>query len=112
MSEMLQRIGYLRPKFFGIADLMSGFIQMPITNESMQSTAFITFRGIYKWTRVSMGSLPSANYVQKMLAEYVLHGLIYIICELYIDDLLIYGRTEEKFFGMSKPFSKNFGNLT
>ena len=24
---------------------------MPITDESMQSTAFITFRGIYEWTR-------------------------------------------------------------
>jgi hypothetical protein len=45
-----------------------------------------------------MELLPSANYVQKMMAEYVLHGLIYIICELYIDDLLIYGRTEENFF--------------
>ena len=31
------------------------------------------------------------------MAEYVLHGLIYIICEVYIDDLLIYGRTEEEF---------------
>ena len=41
--------------------------------------------------------LPSANYFQKMMAEYVLHGLIYIICEVYIDDLLIYGRTEEEF---------------
>jgi hypothetical protein len=97
MSEMLQRIGSLRPKFFGIADLTSGFFQMPITDGSMQSTAFITFRGIYEWTRVPMGLLPSANYFQKMMAEYVLHGLIYIICEVYIDDLLIYGRTEEEF---------------
>jgi len=97
MSEMLQRIGNLRPKFFGIADLTSGFFQMPITDESMQSTAFITFRGIYEWTRVPKGLLPSANYFQKMMAEYVLHGLIYIICEVYIDDLLIYGRNEEEF---------------
>ena len=41
-----------------------------------------------------MGLLASVNYFQKMMAEYVLHGLIYIIC---IDDLLIYGRTEEEF---------------
>ena len=31
------------------------------------------------------------------MAEYVLHGLIYIICEVYIYDLLIYGRNEEDF---------------
>ena len=28
MSEMLQRIGNLRPKFFSIADLKSGFLQI------------------------------------------------------------------------------------
>ena len=28
------------------------------------------------------------------MAEYV-HGIIYIICEVYTDDLLICGRTEE-----------------
>ena len=44
-----------------------------------------------------MGLLSSANYFQNMMAEYVLHGLIYIICEVYIDDLLIYGRTEDEF---------------
>ena len=42
-----------------------------------------------------MGLLPLENYFQKMMAEYILHGLIYIICEVYIDDLLIYGRNEE-----------------
>ena len=31
------------------------------------------------------------------MAESILHGLIYIICEVYTDDLLIYGRTEEEF---------------
>ena len=44
-----------------------------------------------------MRLLPSANYFQKMMAEYVLHDLIYIICEVYMDDLLIYGRTEKEF---------------
>ena len=34
---------------------------------------------------------------QKMMAEYILHGLINIICEVYTDDLLIYGLTEEEF---------------
>ena len=87
----------LRPKFFGIADLTSVFFQMPITDESMLSTAFITFRGIYEWTRVPTGLLPSANYFQKMMAEYVQYSLIYILCVVYIDDPLIYGRNEEEF---------------
>jgi hypothetical protein len=32
-----------------------------------------------------------------MLASVVLAGLMYIICELYIDDLIIHGRTKEEF---------------
>ena len=44
-----------------------------------------------------MGLLPSANYFQKMMAEYALYGLTNIICEVYTDDLLINGRNEEEF---------------
>ena len=32
------------------------------------------------------------NYFQQMMDEYILHGLIYIICEVYTDE-----KTEEEF---------------
>ena len=35
MSEMLQCIGNIQPKFIGIADLTSVFFQKPITDEGM-----------------------------------------------------------------------------
>jgi len=59
-------IGSLRPTRFAIVDLMSGFFQMPLDLLFRQYTAFITFRGIYEWTRVPMGLLPSANFFQKI----------------------------------------------
>ena len=98
---MLQRIGNLRPKFFGIADLTSGFFQMPIT-ESVQSTAFITFRGIYEWSRVPMGLLPSANYFHYMASSTS-------SAKYSIDDLLIYRRNEEEFL---RNVDTVFGNTT
>ena len=97
MKEMIERIGSVRPARFAIADLTSGFFQMPLDEPCRQYTAFITFRGIYEWTRVPMGLLPSANFFQKSMGVHVLHGLIYNICEVYIDDMLIFGTNEDNF---------------
>ena len=97
MKEMIERIGSQRPARFAIADLTSGFFQMPLDEPCRQYTAFITFRGIYEWTRVHMGLLTSANFFQKSMGVHVLNGLIYNICEVYIDDMLIFGSNDETF---------------
>jgi len=44
-----------------------------------------------------MGLKGAAPWFQNMLAMVVLATIIYIICELYIDDLLIFGNTEDEF---------------
>jgi len=38
-----------------------------------------------------MGLLPSANFSQKSAGVYVLNGPMYNICEVYIDDMLVFG---------------------
>jgi hypothetical protein len=80
MKEMIERIGSLRPSRFAIADLTSGFFQMPLNETCCPFTAFIIFRGIYEWTRVVMELLPSANFSQKRMGVHILNGLIYNIC--------------------------------
>jgi hypothetical protein len=44
-----------------------------------------------------MGLKGAASYFQHMLATVVLAGLINVICELYIDDIIIWGQTEQEF---------------
>jgi len=44
-----------------------------------------------------MGFLPLANFFQKSIGAHVLHGLIYNICDVYIDDMLIFGTNENTF---------------
>ena len=68
---------------------------MPLNEMCRPFTAFITFRGIYERTRVPMGLLPSANFFQKSMGVYILHGLIYNICEIYIDDMVEFGVTDD-----------------
>jgi hypothetical protein len=42
------------------------------------------------------GLKTAAAYFQKTISE-ILKGLIYLACEAYIDDIIIYGETEEEF---------------
>ena len=44
-----------------------------------------------------MGTKGSGPYFQRVIATQVLDGLIYLICELYIDDVLIDGADEDTF---------------
>ena len=94
---MLQRVGDKRPKIFGKLDLTSGYHQAPIDKESRSYTAFITHMGVYEWNRAAMGLKGAGPWFQQILAGIVLIGLIYHICELYIDDLMIFGQTDDEF---------------
>ena len=82
---------------FGLADLTQGFYLMPLHKSYWAATAFISFRGIYEWTRVPMGILPSANFFQKSMSVHILKGPLYTTCEVYIDDLLFDGQNDEDF---------------
>ena len=43
------------------------------------------------------GLKNAASYFQRVMATVVLIGLIYLICELYIDDILVFGKDDEDF---------------
>ena len=97
IEAMLRRIGSQRAKYYGIMDLTSGYHQAPLSASARIFTAFITFCGVYEWLRVPMGLKGAPSYFQKIMASVVLAGLLYFICELYLDDILIYARSHEEF---------------
>ena len=74
--------------------MTSGYHQASISADSQRFTAFITFMGIFSWLRVPMGLKGAPPYFQHGLATVVLAGLLYIILELYLDDSLLYAKTE------------------
>ena len=97
IKEMLYRLGDKKPKYFAVFDLTSGYYQAPISANSRHLTAFMTWNGVYEWLRLPMGLKGAPSYFQRVLSTHVLGGLINVICELYLDDLIIYGSTEEEF---------------
>ncbi len=79
-------------------DMTSGLFQTAIDAKSRPSfTAFIASSGLYQWCRLPMGLKGAASNFQRMMASIVLAGLLYIIVELYLDDVLVYAKTEEEF---------------
>jgi hypothetical protein len=97
IKEMLQRLGHKRAKFYAVMDLTSGYHQAPLSRNSQEVTAFITFMGVFEWLRVPMGLKGAPSYFQQKMAEVVLRGLLYHICELYLDDIIVHGNTEDEY---------------
>ena len=108
IAEMLRRIGSQKPKIFGIMDLTQGYHQAHLTFVTRAYTAFITFSGVYQFTRLPFGPKRAPSYFQEIMATVVLTGLIYMICEMYIDDCTVFGDTNIEFVSRLKLISERF----
>ena len=97
IPQMLRRLGSHKPKIFGKLDLTSGYHQAPLSLASRVYTAFTTFMGVFVWNRVPMGLKGAPAYFQGVIVTCVLAGLIYVICELYVDDLIIHAQDTKQF---------------
>jgi len=96
IEQLFHRIGQNKPKYFAVLDLTSGFFQAPLHEDSRKYSAFICWMGLFEWCRVSMGLKGAPSWFQQQMAD-VLAGLLYYICELYLDDLIAYADTFEEY---------------
>lgn len=97
IEQMLRRIGEHRPKYFGVMDMTSGYHQIEMAESCRMLTAFICYLGVFEFNRIPFGLKSAPAYFQKLMATVVLAGLLYTICELYLDDCIVFGRTEDEF---------------
>ena len=108
IAEMLGRIGSQKPKILGIMDLTQEYHQAPLTFATRAYTAFISFSGVYQSTRLPFGPKRAPSYFQEIMATVVFTGLIYMICEMYIDDCTVFGDTNIEFVSRIKLISERF----
>ena len=97
IPRMLSRIGATKPRYFGVLDLTKGYYQTPLAEGSAKYTAFITSSGLYEWRRVPMGLKGAPGYFQRTMTMLVLAGLVGVICEVYMDDVIVYGKDFEEY---------------
>ena len=79
---------------FALLDFTAEYHQTKLAEASRALTAF---SAVDLWTRVAMGLKGAGHYFQRSMSNTVLAGLVYRICELYIDDVLIHGKDPEAF---------------
>ena len=96
--------GYL----FGIMDLTQGYHQAPLSNTTKAYTAFITFSGVYQFTRLPFGPKRAPSYFQEIMATVALVGLTYMICGTYIDDCSVFGDTNIEFVSRLRLVFRRF----
>lgn len=78
--------------FYSCMDLVSGFWQVPMAAEDKEKTAFSTGSGLFHF-KVTPFNLKNATSTFERLMEIVLRGLLWHICLVYIDDIIVFSKT-------------------
>jgi hypothetical protein len=92
IADLLRRIGAKGATRFAKMDATSGFHQVAIDEDSRKYTAFAAGNEIYEFCRMSMGLMNAPWHFQQMLQRKVFGNLLHHNMELYIDDILTWGR--------------------
>lgn len=93
ISEVLANMG--GNKFFSLIDLKSGFHQIKMKNKDVEKTAFSINNAKYEFLRLPFGLKNAPSIFQRCLDD-ILREHIGKQCYVYIDDVVIFGRTEEE----------------
>jgi hypothetical protein len=80
-------------RFFTSLDMQNGYWQMPLDKDSIPKTAFSSRYGQYEWRVMPQGLTNAPAGFQRAMNK-ILRPYLDKFCMVYLDDILIYSRTE------------------
>jgi hypothetical protein len=93
-------------QFFSTLDLESGYYQIPLAEEDMKKTAFITREGLFEHTRMGFGLCNAPATFQRAI-QMVLVGLTWEEALAYLDDINVLGKSfEDELNNLRKVFER------
>ena len=76
---------------FALLDLAMAYHQVPVRFADVEKTAFITYVGLFKITKMPFGLCNAPSTYQRLMMS-VLQGLIGRICLAYSDDVIVFSK--------------------
>ncbi|KAE9114009.1 hypothetical protein PF010_g9861 [Phytophthora fragariae] len=89
IDETLEALG--GALLFTTLDLRAGYWQIRVAPEDQDKTAFMTWRGLYKFVHMPFGLTNAPSTFQRMMNG-VLRGLTWVTCLVYLDDIVVFTR--------------------
>jgi hypothetical protein len=93
LEDLLNRLH--GKKYFSVLDARSGYWQLPVAEEDIFKTAFITHEGLFEFVKQPFGISSGCAIWQRML-DRVLGDLRFNCCAVYIDDILVFSDSLEQ----------------
>jgi hypothetical protein len=90
-------------EWFPTLDLKNVYWQVTLHSNDKEKTAFSTGQRLWQFTVMPLG-LCNAPSTFERLMESVLRGLTYSACLVYLDDVIVVGRTFEELHNLRKVF--------
>ena len=93
-------------KMFSTLDLASGYWQVELDPDDREKTAFVTHQGLYEFNVMPFGLRNAPSTFQRLM-EFVLTGLQWSICLIYLDDVIIFSKNfDDHLRRMEEVFGK------
>ena len=82
-------------RFFSTLDLASGYWQVEVKQEDRPKTAFSVPSGLYEFQTMPFGLVNAPATFQRLMQK-VLQDLVPDVCLVYLDDVIVLGKTIEE----------------
>ena len=97
IGSILRRIAKHKPTVFATMDGTQGFYQLEVEMSSQEFLCFTTFMGNFVFQRAPMGPKTVPALFQRAMAMEVFPNLVHKIMEIYIDDFIVWGKSDDEF---------------
>jgi len=92
IDELLDRVGECKGRYFTCLDLMKGYHQVKVAEESKPRTAFTCHMGLFQYRRMPFGLTNAPATFQRLMSR-LFAGKEWNFVFIYLDDLLIVSKS-------------------
>ena len=92
-------------QWFSTLDLKSGYWQVEMDSNDKEKTAFVVTGGLWQFRVMPFGLCNTPTTFERLM-DHVLVGLPWTICMVYLDDIIVHGRTiDQELVNITQVFS-------